>query len=152
MILTLGQAFEVAYQLVLREDLCSAPFAASNTPPSHHPVPAVQPKSSQPSQANNKPQIAEKPSKTNKPAVAPKPTVLPKPKLGTALLQSKHNQHAKSQSNIDRKSSVGGGLADARLQSESNLASLTANKQQAVLTSSVSVSSGRAPLAAKDEL
>jgi len=148
-ILTLGQAFEVAYQLVLREDLCSAPFAASNTPPSHHPVPAVQPKSSQPPPMANKPQISEKP-KTTKPAVAPKPAVLPKPKLGTALLQSKHNQHAKSQSNIDRKSS-GGGLADARLQSESNLASLT-TKQQAILTSSVSVSSGRAPLAAKDEL
>lgn len=153
MILTLGQAFEVAYQLVLREDLVCSPVL------SKAPVGTSQPTA--PTSITNQPSLSAAPqatpaapggtSKTKPRPIGPKPTVLPpKPKLGTALLHSKTSQHARSHSSIDAMAKKT--IADARLQSESNLAGLAA---AANTSSSVSVSSngsGRAPLAAKDEL
>ena len=148
-ILTLGQAFEVAYQLVLREDM------AASLSPLHIS-----------SQKKKKPVGTPAVVKPSEPVrkIGPKPTVLPpKPKLGTALLNKRPPgasvgiSHARSHSSVDRvlsSSTGGGGMTETRLQSESNLASLQAASNGGIPTSSsvTSMSSSRAPLAAKDEL
>jgi hypothetical protein len=91
----------------------------------------------------------------------------PKPKLGTTLLNqrpSNHSiSHARSHSSVDGmpvSSGAASAMTETRLLSESNLASLQAsnrptNATMISLSSSASISStgsGRAPLAAKDEL
>jgi hypothetical protein len=197
-ILTLGQAFEVAYQLVLRQEIYS-PSSENSSQPS---VPAplnkapVQQRSSSPPLAEpvlSTPKAIEAvavpaavnpaaPSAVsatnNKPAgrfvvdparkIGPKPTVLPpKPKLGTALLNQRPSSHgishARSHSSVDGMpvaSGAASAMMETRLLSESNLASLQASNRPTIATmislpSSASISStgsGRAPLAAKDEL
>lgn len=100
--------------------------------------------------------------------IGPKPTVLPpKPKLGTALLHQRPGSqgisHARSHSSVDGMpvaSGAASAMIETRLHSESNLASLQTSNRPTNATmishpSSTSVSSigsGRAPLAAKDEL
>lgn len=204
-ILTLGQAFEVAYQLVLRQEIyspCNGVSSQSYTAPSI--VPAAAPAPTLPvavpanetvapaapavnnnNNNNGKPVIAAKPTALD-PArkIGPKPTVLPpKPKLGTALFNQQRSSsssggggnsisHARSHSSVDGVPSASSGAASAmvetRLLSESNLSSLQVASRQppnnstgggtgAMISalSSASVSStgsGRAPLAAKDEL
>jgi hypothetical protein len=210
-ILTLGQAFEVAYQLVLRQEIYSP--SNENSSQSSFPAPLnppVQQRSSSPlsvpelstssttavvTQPNNNaaeeaavavvpvaviPTAPSTAATNNKPPgvgrfivdparkIGPKPTVLPpKPKLGTTLLNqrpSNHSiSHARSHSSVDGmpvSSGAASAMTETRLLSESNLASLQAsnrptNATMISLSSSASISStgsGRAPLAAKDEL
>ncbi|XP_057381430.1 ankyrin repeat and SAM domain-containing protein 1A-like [Daphnia carinata] len=207
-ILTLGQAFEVAYQLVLRQEVCSpckedssqpTVPALLNSPVQRSPSPLVVPVLSNssattavtiPPAVKVTTAVAQPPTVTpiatstaatnNKPAgvgryvvdpnrkIGPKPTVLPpKPKLGTALLHQRPGtqgiSHARSHSSVDCMpvaSGAASAMIETRLQSESNLASLQASNRPTNATmishpSSTSVSSigsGRAPLAAKDEL
>jgi hypothetical protein len=201
-ILTLGQAFEVAYQLVLRQEIYSPSSENSSQPSVAAPLnnAPVQQRSSSPPLAVPVLSTSTTPPKTteavaipaavnpaapsavsatnNKPAgrfvvdparkIGPKPTVLPpKPKLGTALLNQRPSSHgishARSHSSVDGMpvaSGAASAMMETRLLSESNLASLQASNRPTIATmislpSSASISStgsGRAPLAAKDEL
>jgi hypothetical protein len=201
-ILTLGQAFEVAYQLVLRQEIYSPSSENSSQPSVAAPLnnAPVQQRSSSPPLAVPVLSTSTTPPKTteavaipaavnpaapsavsatnNKPAgrfvvdparkIGPKPTVLPpKPKLGTALLNQRPSSHgishARSHSSVDGMpvaSGAASAMTETRLLSESNLASLQASNRPTIATmislpSSASISStgsGRAPLAAKDEL
>jgi hypothetical protein len=180
-ILTLGQAFEVAYQLVLHEDMTaslsplhsSSPQIASQHMTVTNNIATTQ--QQQTSTPTATAPAAAKPSETVR-KIGPKPTVLPpKPKLGTALLNKRPPgavgiTHARSHSSVDRVLSPSGScstvnktisaMAETRLQSESNLASLQASVANGLLPMSSSVASissssnesARAPLAAKDEL
>ena len=191
-ILTLGQAFEVAYQLVLRQEiysptcngdssqliptnatpLCVVPL--SPAPTVAPVVPAAEPVVGAAANNNKKPVIAAKPLVLDPGRkIGPKPTVLPpKPKLGTTLFNqqrpgsggSNSISHARSHSSVDgvpASSGAASAMVETRLLSESNLASLQARPVtnapasmiSAPSTASVSsTGSGRAPLAAKDEL
>ena len=101
--------------------------------------------------------------------IGPKPTVLPpKPKLGTILFKQRPTgsnsiSHARSHSSVDgvlgSSSGASSAMIETRLLSESNLASLQgSNRPTSTMashpstTSVTSTGSGRAPLAAKDEL
>lgn len=153
-ILTLGQAFEVAYQLVLRQEIYSpSKDEDSSQMDMIRPVRTV----TEPAKTinNNKNPVdgARK--------IGPKPTVLPpKPKLGMGGLKQRSSSnnisHARSHSSVDRVLAAPSPMAETRLHSESNLASLQAKPAINSAPSSASVSStgsGRlAPLAAKDEL
>ena len=198
-ILTLGQAFEVAYQLVLRE----GSFILPETSKKQEPAAAAAEKKREPPEVDavkseNTPAVvaaptgekaAEAASATATPVKATEaprrsgkpPELPPKPKLilsqnhiknpsgsvsgtpsetvsetGARSLKSSQNyNHARSYSAIDcalsRPRKV---LTENRLQSESNLAGLQTSKMPS-MPSSVSIASsgsGRAPLAAKDEL
>ncbi|KAK4014538.1 hypothetical protein OUZ56_027060 [Daphnia magna] len=205
-ILTLGQAFEVAYQLVLRQEVYSPCKEDSSQPtvpallnppvqrspsPLAIPVlsnssatvtipPAIEVATAVAQPAAVAPIVTSIAATNNKPAgvgryvvdpnrkIGPKPTVLPpKPKLGTALLHQRPGgqgiSHARSHSSVDGMpvaSGAASAMIETRLHSESNLASLQASNRPTNATmishpSSTSVSSigsGRAPLAAKDEL
>ena len=185
-ILTLGQAFEVAYQLVLHEDMAASLSPLHSSSPlitSQHKtvtnniIPLQQQQQQQTSTpaeaAAAAPPANAKPSEPVRKVIGPKPTVLPpKPKLGTALLNKRPPPgavgitHARSHSSVDRVLSTStnktSAMAETRLQSESNLASLQASVANgAILPMSSSVASissrssnesARAPLAAKDEL
>lgn len=158
-ILTLGQAFEVAYQLVLREGdlfgatgLPSQPVPSNGGAPSHPKPDAAEPSSQKPPEANPTPAPRK---------LGPKPTVLPKPKLGTAVLGQqksvggKNLSHSRSHTSVDTLPERS--MHDARLQSDSNLVGLSKPAPRGVSTSASAASvassgSGRAPLAAKDEL
>ena len=187
-ILTLGQAFEVAYQLVLHEDMAASLSPLHSSSPlitSQHKtvtnniIPLQQQQQQQQTStpaeaaAAAAPPANAKPSEPVRKVIGPKPTVLPpKPKLGTALLNKRPPPgavgitHARSHSSVDRVLSTStnktSAMAETRLQSESNLASLQASVANgAILPMSSSVASissrssnesARAPLAAKDEL
>lgn len=194
-ILTLGQAFEVAYQLVLREDVLfspssvpSQPVAVPLNPPMASAGQVVSPSSASTSkpvlpatspvsqQQQPRPVTADNNATPNCRKIGPKPFVLPKPKLGTAVLGQQRSAstaapppsasagknliHSRSHTSVDTLPDRS--IHDARLQSESNLAGLQAAKAtsakvagistSASTTSMTSTGSGRAPLAAKDEL
>jgi len=185
-ILTLGQAFEVAYQLVLHEDMAASLSPLHSSSPlitSQHKtvtnniIPLQQQQQQQTSTpaetAAAAPPTNAKPSEPVRKVIGPKPTVLPpKPKLGTALLNKRPPPgvvgitHARSHSSVDRVLSTStnktSAMAETRLQSESNLASLQASvangallpmsSSVASISSRSSNESARAPLAAKDEL
>ena len=183
--MTLGQAFEVAYQLVLREDIYPAIGHQQQEEPlqqlqqqqeeqrqpqqeqQQQPAPLVLPNPEKLLEEDKERKVSltsdatviAAPRKGGKP-----PELPPKPKfVGTALLNHKNfmensnlrnstvNNHTQSNSSISGSSKT---LVDNRLRSESNLASLQASKLPS-MPSSMSISStgsGRAPLAAKDEL
>lgn len=188
-ILTLGQAFEVAYQLVLRQEMTNpsndheSSQLKSNcqsnvqTPSAiNAPVPTavtspVAPEPAVTTVNNNNKVIGVRPTVAADPTrkIGPKPTVLPpKPKLGTILFKQRPTgsnsiSHARSHSSVDgvlgSSSGASSAMIETRLLSESNLASLQgSNRPTSTMashpstTSVTSTGSGRAPLAAKDEL